>query len=92
MKILARDDIQARLTELRKPLENAARTQALSEREKKRAVLWSIIETGEDNAKCRALDILNKMDAEYLNITVNKDEKSIDLAHIDTEALKSIAQ
>ena len=74
MKLLERDDVQERLSELRKPLENHARTVALTEREKKRAVLWEIIETGDNAAKCRALDILNKMDAEYINITRNIDD------------------
>ena len=90
MKLLEREDVQARLTELRKPLENHARTQALTERERKRAVLWEIIQTGDDNAKCRALDILNKMDAEYININHNIEEKT-DISHIDIDKLKQLA-
>ena len=83
-KLLARDDIQEKITALRKPLETVAQTQAISEREKKRAVLWDIIQSGDDNAKCRALDILNKMDMEYININKN--------IEIDTSTLDDMPQ
>ena len=86
-KLLIREDIQARLAILRKPLAEAAATTALSEREKKRAVLWQIIQNGDDNAKCRALDILNKMDAEYININKNIDDTSTALQGIDKDML-----
>lgn len=84
-KLLAREDIQARLSVLRKPLEEHARATAISERERKKAVLWDIIERGDDNAKCRALDILNKMDAEYININKNIEETpKLDNLDMDT--------
>lgn len=86
-KLMQRDDIQARLAVLRKPLAEAARTTALSERERKREVLWNIIQNGDDNAKCRALDILNKMDAEYININKNIDDNSTALQGIDKDML-----
>ena len=89
-KLLAKEDIQARLTVLRKPLEEAARTTVISEREKKRAVLWDIIERGDDNAKCRALDILNKMDAEYINITKNIEEGP-KLGNLDMDTLVKLS-
>lgn len=73
-KLMLREDVQARLEAMRKPLVQAAQTAALTERERKRAVLWDIIENGDNAAKCRALDILNKMDAEYININRNIDD------------------
>lgn len=91
-KLLLREDIQARLTELRKPLEKAAQQTALSEREKKRAVLWNIIETGTAADQCRAMDILNKMDAEYLNVNVNKNENTVNLGNVDLATLKTLSE
>lgn len=88
-RLLARKEIQDRITALRKPLEIKAVTSAISERDRKRAVLWHIIETGDDNAKCRALDILNRMDAEYVNINHNIEEKT-DISHIDMDTLKQL--
>jgi len=90
MKLLERDDVQARLTELRIPLENHARTVAMSERDRKRAVLWNIIETGTAADQCRALDILNRMDAEYLNVNVNKNDTAVDLKNVDLSVLKAL--
>lgn len=90
-KLMLREDIQKRLEVLRKPLEKAAQSVALTEREKKRAVLWDIITNGDNNEKCRALDILNRMDAEYLNVNVNQNENVVKLDNIDLEALRSLS-
>ena len=87
-KLLKRDDITKYIAALNKPLENAA----INEREKKRKVLWDIIENGDNNDKCRAMDILNKMDAEYANININKNEDSINLKNIDINMLKSLSE
>ena len=91
-KLLAREDIQARLAVLRKPLEEYARTTAITERDRKKAVLWEIIERGDDNAKCRALDILNKMDAEYVNITKNIDDNAEKLSGLDMDTLVKLSK
>ena len=87
MKLLDREDIQARIKDLRKPLELHAKTTALSEREKKRAWLWNMIENAtNDSDKIRAMDILNKMDSEYINIQrIEKDETPI--TELDTNKL-----
>ena len=85
--LLKRDDITKRIAELNIPVKNHAQNTAISEREKKRAVLWQIIQNGDDNAKCRALDILNKMDAEYININKNIDDSSTALQCIDKDML-----
>ena len=91
-KLMLREDIQERIKALSKPLEQAAQQQALTEREKKRAVLWEIINTGDNNDKCRAMDILNKMDAEYINVNVNKNDPSVDLNNIDISTLKTLSE
>ena len=86
-KLMLRDDIQARIADMRKPLIQAAQQTALSEREKKRAWLWNMIENAaNDSDKLRALDILNKMDSEYINIQrIEKDETPI--SELDTNKL-----
>ena len=94
MKLLDREDIQARIKELRKPLELQAKTQAISERDKKRKILWEGIERciakEDENGAARYIDILNKMDAEYLNINVNRDDKQDDLKALDIDALRKL--
>ena len=87
MKLLDREDIQARIKDLRKPLELHAKTTALSEREKKRAWLWNMIENAtNDSDKIRAMDILNRMDSEYINIQrIEKDDTPI--SELDTDKL-----
>lgn len=91
-KLLAREDIQERLKVLRKPLEEHVRTTIISEREKKRAWLWNMIENAtNDSDRIRAMDILNKMDSEYINIQrIEKDETPI--STLDTEKLIEIAK
>ena len=91
-KLLKRDDVTQRLVELRRPIETLCATKAISEREKKRAVLWDIIENGDNNDKCRALDILNKMDAEYTNVNVNKTDSTVKLDNIDLNALRALSE
>lgn len=82
--LLKRADINEYIKTLNIPLEN----KAISEREKKRSVLWAMIDNPatSDSDRCRALDILNKMDMEYVNINRNIDDNS-NLENIDTSKL-----
>ena len=91
-KLLAREDIQERLKVLRKPLEEHIRTTIISEREKKRAWLWNMIENAaNDSDRIRAMDILNKMDSEYINVQrIEKDETPI--SELDTQKLIEITK
>lgn len=91
-KLLAREDIQERLKVLRKPLEEQARTTIISEREKKRQWLWNMIENAtNDSDRIRAMDILNKMDSEYINIQrIEKDETPI--SELDTGKLLELTK
>ena len=86
-KLALREDIQKRLETLTIPLQKAAQKQALTEREKKRAWLWHMIENAtNDSDRIRAMDILNKMDSEYINIQrIEKDETPI--SDLDTNKL-----
>ena len=86
-KLALREDIQKRLETLTIPLQKAAQKQAISEREKKRAWLWHMIENAANESdRLRAMDILNKMDSEYINIQrIEKDETPI--SDLDTSKL-----
>ncbi len=88
-KFLQRDDITEYIQALLKPSYN----KALSEREKKRNILWTEIEharTQQDHAAvARYMDILNKMDSEYININRNIEDNN-QITDIDSQALLKI--
>lgn len=87
--LLQKPDIQEYLATLNKP----AMEKAQSEREKKRQWLWRMIESANsDSDRLRAMDILNKMDSEYININRNIDDTSTALEGVDTSTLKLLAK
>ena len=90
--LLKRDDITERIKELSKPVINHAQNTAISEREKKRSILWDFINNKEkdDNIRLKAMDLLNKMDSEYININRNIEEKT-DLNNLDIDTLKKLS-
>lgn len=86
IKLLKRSDINEYIKTLAIPDEN----KAISEREKKRSIIWDrineCITIGDDAAIARYMDILNKMDAEYININrIEKEDTPID--NLDTDKL-----
>lgn len=89
-KLLARDDVIERLKEMRKPIEILAVNTAISEREKKKAIIWEEIEharSEQDHAAiARYMDILNKMDSEYINVS-RIEQDNTPLNNIDTQTL-----
>lgn len=91
-KLLKRDDITEFLNELNKPIVN----KITNEREKKRQLIWKAIDRcdkKEDEAgMARYLDILNKMDSEYVNINRNIDDTSEKLSSLNTEQLKQLLE
>ena len=78
-KLLNNERVQEYIKTLQKPLIAKVASQAISEREKKRAWLWNMIENAtNDSDRIRAMDILNKMDSEYINIQrIEKEETPI---------------
>jgi hypothetical protein len=94
-RILAKDEVQARLTELRRPIENQVRASALSEYDRIKALLWERIaicqETGDEAAIARYTDQLNKLNGSYTNVNHNINENKLDLSQIDVNALKRIS-
>jgi phage terminase small subunit len=83
-KLLRRDDITEYIATLNKPMENRIQ----NEREKKRTFLWNMINNPatSDSDKLRAMDILNKMDSEYININKTIEDKP-EISHLDTDTL-----
>ena len=91
-KLLQRDDVKARIEELRIPIVKQAQNTAINEREKKRQWLWHMVETAEsDSDRLRAMDILNKMDSEYININRNIQDDQTAISNLDTNTLRLIA-
>lgn len=88
--LLQRSDITEFLNEINKPTMN----KIVNEREKKRKILWDrierCIENENDAAVARYMDILNKMDSEYVNINRNIDETGEKLASLSTEQLNQL--
>lgn len=92
-RLLVREDIQARLAVLRKPLEEAAKTKALTARDEQIAFIRERIEIckqKEDEASIiRYTDMLNKINALYKDTEPEqKPENSI--VNIDTDMLKRL--
>jgi phage terminase small subunit len=91
-KLLKRDDITEYLRVLNKPIEN----KITNERVRKRNIIWERIEaciaSGDDAAIARYMDILNKLDGEYINITKNLDDKQTNITKLDTSTLEKLVK
>jgi phage terminase small subunit len=87
-KFLKRDDFTQYIQALTRPTINKIE----NEREKKRNWLWNMIDdpTTDNSDRLRAMDILNKMDQEYVNITRTEDNKT-DISTIDSATLVKLA-
>jgi phage terminase small subunit len=89
-RLLQRDDVTKYLNELNQPTIN----KIINERERKRNILWKGIERcvakEDESGAARYMDILNKMDAEYVNINRNIDDSSEKLSSLSTEQLKQL--
>lgn len=89
-ELLKRADILEYIKTLNIPQEN----KAISEREKKRAIIWEGIEacrnSGDHSGIARYMDILNKMDAEYININKTIDDKTADIKELDKSILEKL--
>jgi hypothetical protein len=94
-KFMTNEAITEYIATLLKPIEAKTKQDAIMDREWKRNLIKERIEyctiQGNDNAVARYLDILNKMDSEYINININKDDTTGVLDSLDTETLKALA-
>lgn len=92
-KLLLRDDIQKKITSLRKPIEQAAQIKAISARDeqieyiKQRIALCE--QKDDEQSIIRYTDMLNKINALYKDNDQDKQEDN-KLASINTEALQRL--
>ena len=88
--LLKREDISQYIHTLNLPSEN----KAITERQKKRDFLWGIIrDTTQDTSdKLRAMDILNRMDSEYVNINRNIEDTTAPIQELDTTTLLRLVE
>lgn len=91
-KLLHRDDVTAFLKEINKPTIN----KIVNERDRKRNILWKGIERciakEDESGAARYMDILNKMDAEYVNINRNIEDSGEKLSGLDIDQLKALVE
>lgn len=94
-RLLARDDIQAYLQKLRKPIEKAVIRKMVNERDTKKNLIQEriavCIERDDDAAIARYLDIWNKLDGDYININKDITDHNTEIINLDTETLKTLA-
>ena len=91
-----RDDITERIAELRKPLINHAQNTAQNEREKIKNILWDrlqkAIEREDDATIVKYTDQINRMNAEYINVNRNIDDKPAEIDQLDADTLRRLAE
>ena len=89
-KLMLRDDIQQRLAVLRKPLEMAAQTSALTETERIKQILWEELENArqqqDHTAVARYADQINKLNGAYRDATIPENNEN-DIGSLDTNKL-----
>lgn len=89
-KLALREDIQARIEALQKPIKTALGTQALTETERIKQILWEELEnarTQQDHtAIARYTDQLNKLNNAYKDSTPLEDNNT-DIGSLDTTKL-----
>ena len=90
--LLQRDDIKAYIDTLKKPIETNIQKTAISERQKKRQWLWDMIENTSvsESDRLRAMDLLNKMDSEYIQTNHNINDSKTNISGLDTDTLKQL--
>jgi len=95
-RLLAREDIQAYIMKLRKPIEKAVKRKIVNEREYKKKLIQErieeCIERGDDAAIARYLEIWNKMDGEYVNINKDITDHDAEISNLDTATLQLLAK
>ena len=95
-RMMQREDIQEYLAKLRKPIEKAVQRKIINEREYKKKLIQERIDEcvarGDDAAIARYLEIWNKMDGEYVNITKDISEHQCEITNLDTKTLLELAK
>lgn len=95
-RLLAREDIQAYIVKLRKPVEKAIKRKIVNEREYKKKLIQDrideCIERGDDAAIARYIEIWNKMDGEYININKDITDHDAMVRDLDTATLLQLVK
>lgn len=95
-RLMAREDIQEYIKQLRKPIEKAVMRKVINEREYKKKLIQERIEDcvarGDDAAIARYIEIWNKMDGEYVNINKDITERETDIKNLDNATLLKLAK
>ena len=95
-RLLDKEEIQTYLQKLRKPIEKAVRRKIINEREYKKKLIQERIDEciarGDDSAIARYLEIWNKMDGEYVNITKDITDSDASIKELDTATLQMLAK
>ena len=93
-RLLSRDDIQARLADLRKPLEEEAQTKALTARDEQIAFIRERIaickQKEDEQSIIRYTDMLNKINALYKDTDEAKQEQNT-VVNLDMDTLKKLS-
>lgn len=80
------------MEEINKPIAE----KIISDREKKRAILWEgiqrCIDKEDESGAARYMDILNKMDMEYINVNRNIVDPAESIAKLDTNQLLQLLE
>ena len=94
-QLLKREDIQAYIAKLRKPIEKAITRKIVNERDYKKKLIQERIEEciarDDDAAIARYLEIWNKMDGEYVNLSKDLTDQKANITHLDTKTLQQLA-
>ena len=94
-RLMLRDDIQNRIKDLTKPIQEAAQSKAMTERERIKQILWDrlkkAIDREDDTTIVKITDQINRMNAEYINTTKVIEDKKSNIDDLDTETLQRLA-
>lgn len=95
-RMLAQDEIQAYIMKLRKPMEKAVKRKIINEREYKKNLIQERIDEciarGDDAAIARYIEIWNKMDGEYVNISKDITDHDAMVKDLDTATLLQLVK
>ena len=95
-KLMLRDDIRQAIENMTKPLQEIAQQTALTERERIKTILWErlqkAIEREDDATIVKYTDQINRMNAEYININRNIDDRQAEIDQLDADTLRRLAE
>ena len=95
-KLMLRDDIRNAIESMIKPLQEIAQQKALTERERVKNILWDrlqkAIDREDDATIVKYTDQINRMNAEYVNVNRNIDEKNAEIDQLDADTLRRLAE